>query len=125
MLESNLSVGSNDRKGPDLILRLVDIFSVILWGFQIMNFGLLFYARPVDETFFDRLLHIQVRDYWDYQLLQIALILSLVQFIISLFSLYLNSKRLKRKYDRIRLSIVISLFTSLILCLILTAIIFF
>lgn len=124
-METNSSVRPDVRKGPDLILRLIDIFSVILWGFQIVILGLLHYAKPVYETFFDRLLHIELRDYWDYQLLKVTLILSLVQFVVSLISLYLNSKRLKRKYDRIRRSIIISIFSSLILCLVLSVVIFF
>lgn len=124
-LETNATVRSNTRKGPDLIFRLIDIFSVILWGFQILNIGLLYQAKPVDETFLDRLFNVKVRDYWDYQLLQLALILSLVQFVVSLISLYLNSKRLKRKNDRIRISIIISIFSSLALCFALSIIVFF
>lgn len=124
-LETNATVRSNTRKGPDLIFRLIDIFSVILWGFQILNIGLLYQAKPVDETFLDRLFNVKVRDYWDYQLLQLALILSLVQFVVSLISLYLNSKRLKRKNDRIRISIIISIFSSLALCFALSIFVFF
>ena len=124
-METNATVRSNTRKGPDLIFRLIDIFSVILWGFQILNIGLLYQAKPVDETFLDRLFNVKVRDYWDYQLLQLALILSLVQFVVSLISLYLNSKRLKRKNDRIRISIIISIFSSLALCFALSIIVFF
>ncbi len=124
-METNATVRSNTRKGPDLIFRLIDIFSVILWGFQILNIGLLYQAKPVDETFLDRLFNVKVRDYWDYQLLQLALILSLVQFVVSLISLYLNSKRLKRKNDRIRISIIISIFSSLALCFALSIFVFF
>lgn len=125
MADEKISVHIHVRKGPDLILRLIDIFSVILWGFFFVNVSLIVYAKPVDETFFDRLFHVSVRDYWDFKLLQFALILSLVQFFISLFSLYLNSRRLKRKNDRIRKSIIISIFTSLVLCIFLTVLIFF
>lgn len=124
-METNATVRSNTRKGPDLIFRLIDIFSVILWGFQILNIGLLYQAKPVDETFLDRLFNVKVRDYWDYQLLQLALILSLVQFVVSLIYLYLNSKRLKRKNDRIRISIIISIFSSLALCFALSIFVFF
>ena len=121
----NISVHSNARKGPDLILRLIDLFSVILWGFLIFNVGVIISAKPQVETFLDRFFHVSVREHWDFRLLQLALILSLAQFVISLFSLYLNSKRLKRKHDRIRVSIIISLIASLILCILLTATLFF
>lgn len=108
------------RKGPDIISRMIDIGSVILWGFLIVNVIIILFARPEGETFFDRLFNISVRDYWDAALLQVALILSLAQLVISIISLYLNSKRLKRKDDRIRASIIISIFVALLICLFLT-----
>lgn len=108
------------RKGPDIVCRMVDIASVILWGFIIVNFSIILWAKPEGETFLDRLFNISVRDYWDAALLQIALFLSLAQLLISIFSLYLNSKRLKRKDDRIRISILASIFVALFICLFLT-----
>lgn len=108
------------RKGPDLILRMLDILSVVLWGVIIVNFGMIMFAMPEGETFFDRLFSIKVRDYWDANLLQFPLILSVVQLIISVISLFLNSKRLKRRDDRLRVSVIVSLFVSLILCVSIT-----
>lgn len=120
MVENKNSEHPYTRKGPDIILRIIDIGSVILWGFLIVNFAVILLAKPVGETFFDRLLNISVRSYWDAAILQVALFLSLVQLVLSIISLYLNSKRLKRKNDRIRISIVVSVFASLAICLFLT-----
>lgn len=106
----------DSRKGPDLILRMLDISSVILWGFIIVNLLMIISAKPVDETFFDRLFSIKVRDYWDEDLLRIPLKLSIVQLVISVILLFLNSKRLKRRDDKIKTSVIISLFVSLIIC---------
>jgi len=106
----------DSRKGPDLILRILDISSVILWGFIIVNLIMIMFAMPEKETFFDRLFNIQFRDYWDADLLRVPLVLSIVQLVISVILLYLNSKRLKRRDDRIRASVIVSLFVSLIIC---------
>ncbi len=119
-MENNISKHPNARNGPDIILRVLDIGSVILWGFLIVNLVIILLAKPLGETFFDRLLNISVRDYWDTAILQIALFLSLFQLVLSIVSLYLNSKRLKRKNDRIRISIIVSIFGSLAICLYLT-----
>ena len=124
ILDNKVSKGVNSRKGPDLILRMIDIISVILWGFIIVNFAIIMIAKPVCETFFDRFFSIKVRDYWDTYLLQFSLVLSLIQLLISEFSLFLNSKRLKRKGDRLRISIIVSIFISLLICVFLTAFLF-
>jgi len=123
-LDNKISKNPYTRKGPDLILRMIDIFSVILWGFIIVVLAIILLARPVGETFFDRLFNIKVRDYWNYYLLQFSLMLSLVQLIVSVFSLSLNLRRLKRKGDTLRVSILASIFTSLAVCVILTLFLF-
>ena len=124
ILDNKISRSANSRKGPDLILRMIDIISAVLWGFIIVNFAIILFAKPVGETFFDRFFSIKVRDYWDASLLQFSLILSLAQLFISVFSLFLNSKRLKRKGDRLRISIILSIFISLFICIFLTAFLF-
>lgn len=125
ILESKKARNIDSRKGPDLTLRMIDIISVILWGFIIVNLAMILFAKPVGETFFDRLFSIKVRDYWDYYLLQFPLLLSLVQLIISVFLLFLNSKRLKRKDDKIRISVLVSIFFSLIICITIPIFLFF
>jgi hypothetical protein len=124
ILDIKVSKSVDSRKGPDLILRMIDIISVILWGFIIVNFAIILFAKPVGETFFDRFFSIKVRDYWDASLLQFSLILSLAQLFLSVFSLFLNSKRLKRKDDRLRISIIASIFISLFICVYLTMFLF-
>lgn len=116
-MSQNIFYHSDKRKGPDLILRLISLSSIILWGFIILNFCVILSAKPEFESFFDRLLNLTVRDYWDYRLLHISLVTSLTQFILSVLALFLNTRRLKRKTDRIRASIII---ISLVLSIILT-----
>ncbi|HHW23421.1 MAG TPA: hypothetical protein GXX26_11165 [Clostridiaceae bacterium] len=124
-MENSVPQRPYTRKGPDIICRMVDIASVILWGFIIVNFAIILWAKPVGETFFDRLFNISVRDYWDAAMLQISLFLSLAQLLVSIFSLYLNSKRLKRKDDRIRISIIVSIFVASFICMFLTVFLYF
>lgn len=119
-LEKKGPINADVRRGPDFILRLIDILSICLWGFIIINFAIILLAKPVGETFFDRLFEVTVYEYWNIQLLSFALILSFIQFLVSIFSLFLNSKRLKRKGDRIRISIVVSTFVSLFISISLT-----
>lgn len=123
-MDNQISKNTYKRKGPDLILRMIDIISVVLWGFIIVNFVIILFAMPLYETFFDRLFNIRVRDYWDAYLLQFSLILSLTQLIVSVFSLSLNLKRLKRKNDKLRPSILASIFISLLICVFLTLFLF-
>lgn len=124
-LENNAPQRPYTRKGPDIVCRIVDIASVILWGFIIVNFAVILWAKPIGETFFDRLFNISVRNYWDAALLQFALFLSLFQLLVSIFSLYLNSKRIKRKDDRISVSIIVSIFVVSLICMFLTAFLYF
>ncbi|MCX7771864.1 MAG: hypothetical protein N2376_01965 [Clostridia bacterium] len=114
----------NQRKGKDLILKLIDLAGVILWVILLVNIGIILESRPQAPNFFDKLFHVKVRDYWDAGLLSISLVISIIELTLSLFSLYLNSKRLKRRYDRIRVSIIISLFASLIISIFLSLYLF-
>lgn len=107
----------NRRGEPDAILKWLDIASVLTWFLILFNISLFLYARPVTENFFDRLFNVEVRDYWDTRFLTITFILSAFLFVLSLVSIYLNTKRLKRKYDRIRKSLIISAVFSFIMML--------
>lgn len=115
---------TNLRKGPDFVIKTVDSLSIALWIFFIVIAAVILCAKPEKEGFFDRFFDVKVRDYWDFSLLKSALILSLTQFTISVISLFLNFKRLKRKNDRVRTTIVISLLTSLALCVLMSLVIF-
>lgn len=103
-----------NRKGePDIIVKWLDVASVLTWFLILFVLALFFYASPGEETFLDRLFDVKVRDYWDTRLLNATLILSTFQFILSAFSVFLNTRRLKRKGDRMRLSLIISTVFSL------------
>ena len=124
VLDNKKSVTRDSRKGPDLILRMLDIISVILWGFIILDLAMILFAKPEVETFIDRFFSVKVRDYWDTNILRFPLMLSLVQLLISVFLLFLNSKRLKRKDDKMRISVIASIYVSIFICVFLTIFVF-
>ena len=105
------------RKGPDFYVRWVKISSGIVWLF----IGAIMFAtdvsKPKTEWFLDRLLNHKVRQFWDYNTLQYALYSTILLFIYSFVSLLFNLRRLKRKDDRLSISVVISVLLSTILLL--------
>lgn len=125
VLDNKKPVTRDSRKGPDLILRMLDIISVILWGFIILDLAMILFAKPEVETFIDRFFSVKVRDYWDTNILRFPLMLSLVQLLISVFLLFLNSKRLKRKDDKMRISVILSIYVSIFICVFLTIYLYF
>jgi len=104
---------------------MLDIISVILWGFIILDLAMILFAKPEVETFIDRFFSVKVRDYWDTNILRFPLMLSLVQLLISVFLLFLNSKRLKRKDDKMRISVIASIYVSIFICVFLTIYLYF
>jgi len=102
------------RKKPDALCKWLEIASIAVW--VILFCVLIFFenARPQIETFFDRFFGIEVRETWDDSKLNTAFYLLVFLLLFSAFSIFLNSKRLKRRTDRIRKSFIISLVGSVI-----------
>jgi hypothetical protein len=103
----------NRRTKPDFIIKWLEAACVLVWFIFMFNLCIIVYAGPGKENFFDRLFNVKVRDYWDYRYLWTALLISIAQFILSSVSVYLNTRRLKRKYDKLRPSLWISALLSL------------
>ena len=89
----------NRRGKPDPIIRWLELSSVLVWIIYMFNIVVILAAKPVEEGLFDRFFNIPVRGWWDMQLLSRSLIISFVQFVISAVSIFLNTKRMKRRYD--------------------------
>ena len=102
------------RNKPDFICRWLEAAVAIVW--ITLFTALLFYqnAQPQAETFLERYFEVKPREVWDYQMMEGVFYILLFLFLFSVFSLYLNSKRLKRSADRFRVSFVISLVGSLV-----------
>lgn len=102
------------RTGPDFLVRWIRISSFMVW--LMIGIFLLIndFAKPQQTTFFDRLFDISRRTAWDSQLLMASFIVAVVLFFFSLLSLIINTRRLKRKSDRISISLIISLIVSIL-----------
>lgn len=106
MPEENLRP-ANRRRGPDLIITLINWMSFAGWIIIIAVLILLAQAGPQIETFFDRLLEVSTGRSWDYGLSQLAFYLMILLAIMGVTGLILNSRRMKRKGDRYRISLII------------------
>ena len=102
------------RTGPDFLVHWIRISSFIVWLIIGIFFIINDFAKPQQTTFFDRLFDISRRTAWDSQLLMASFIVAVVLFFFSLLSLIINTRRLKRKSDRISISLIISLIVSIL-----------
>lgn len=112
----------NRRRKKDLIILWLELGSILVWFIFMFNISALLYARPLEEGFFDHLFKVTARDYWDVRFLRLSLIISIVQFVISVVSIYLNTKRMKRRTDVRHISFYISAILSLIFIIVLSII---
>ena len=100
------------RLGPDFYVYWIRISSFIVWLVLGIFFLVTDLAKPQQTTFFDRLFDVSRRSIWDQNLMMIAFLVAVILFFFSLLSLIINTKRLKRKEDRISISLIISLIAS-------------
>ncbi len=107
-----------NRKGPDLLVKWVKISRYIAW--ILLGVCILFIdqAKPRTAGFFDRLFNVNVYAYWDLKLVTFAFVIAVVLFLFSFISILINVMRLKRKTDRLCVSLIISLISSSIYMLI-------
>ena len=100
------------RVGPDILVLWVKLASYLVWlilGIYLLITDL---AKPENATFFDNLLNVNMRKYWDQNLLYISFLISLVLFVLSFLSIMVNIMRLKRKTDHLSISLIITLILS-------------
>lgn len=100
------------RTGPDLLVTWVRIARIVVWIILGVFIMLTDSAKPQQATFFDHFFDVTVRSFWDQNLLFISFIVALLLFIISFTSILINTMRLKRKNDRLSVSLVITLIIS-------------
>lgn len=95
------------RKGPDAVIKAVWWVVGISWALIIAAITFTDQAKPRSESFFDRLFHVKVRDYWDEYLLRYAFYLFVLNLTVCIIGFVLNMLRHKRKTDRISKSIIV------------------
>lgn len=102
------------RNKPDIICQWLEFAGIFVWVVLLAALTLYEDAQPQEETFFDRLLEVKIRQTWDFRTLNTALCLLLLLFVLSVVSIILNLKRMKRSTDHLRVSFIFSLLGSLI-----------
>ena len=111
---SDKPIKDRDRRSrPDIWLRLISFFGVIGWLVMLVAMIIANKARPEIETVTTRFHNIMVRTIWDTGLTTYLFYLMVVGLCISVTGLLINLKRLKRKDDQLRISLILVLLISI------------
>ena len=111
---SDRPIKDRDRRSrPDIWLRLIGFFGVIGWLVMLVAMIIANKARPEIETVTTRFHNIMVRTIWDTGLTTYLFYLMVVGLCISVTGLLINLKRLKRKDDQLRISLILVLLISI------------
>lgn len=102
------------RRKPDWLIRIVTIISTIGWILVMFCSGITIYAKPEQTNMFYQMFNIQVRNHWNYSLLDIVFILLIFLFVLSLFGIMMNALRQRRKTDRMNKSLIFQAIMSLV-----------
>lgn len=102
------------RKKQDPIMQIIHVCNGLVWLILIAFMLVTHAAMPPVETFFDRLLGLKLREYWDFHILRIAQFVLLGLFAVSTAGIVLNTRRLKRTGDHMRVSLLITAVFSFI-----------
>lgn len=111
-MDTNHHPDHEKRVGPDILVKWVRLASYLVWFILGIYLLITDLARPEHATFFDNLLNVNIRKYWDQNLLFTSFIVSVVLFVLSFISIIVNIMRLKRKTDHLSISLMITLVLS-------------
>ncbi len=102
------------RKGPDILVRLVHWLGAAAWIIMFFILAITDRAKPQMATFFDRFFKIQVRETWNYSLVQWSFYLMILLSILCIIGLLVNAKRHRRKSDRYSFSLIMMLILAVV-----------
>lgn len=105
--------GVDRRKGPDLVVKTFHYMSNSTMLINVILIFMLGFAKPRNNTMFDKFAGAQVAGQWDQDKLFLVLILLMIQLIISSVGLLLNATRHHRKKDKYSGALLFSLFISI------------
>lgn len=95
------------RKGPDFWVKAVGYSRFIVWLLVLLVLFFLSFAKPEMETFFDRMLHVNVRKTWNNELVKRAVYISILVYFLCASAFIENSTRKKRKEDRYSITLIL------------------
>lgn len=102
------------RKGPDIWVRLVHWLGITAWIIMFFILAITDRAKPQVENFFDRFFKVQVRNSWNYSLVQWSFYLMILLSVLCVIGLLVNAKRHKRKGDRYSFSLIVMLILAVV-----------
>jgi uncharacterized membrane protein YhaH (DUF805 family) len=105
---------SRRQNRRDPLLLALQWLSVTGWLILLAALLVLAEARPPVETFFERWYDIRLRSGWDLNLARYIFYLMLLGLATSLTGLAINSRRLRRKGDEWRVSLLLVAVISLL-----------
>jgi len=102
------------RRGPDVIMQSLTWIAAAGWFLLFLALILFDRAKPETTNFFDRFLGREVpATGWNEQLTAVLFGIMIIGFCLGGIGLYLNSKRMRRKDDTYRISLIILAVISL------------
>ena len=104
----------NRRKRPDLLLRLLTWTNAVAVISLAAALCITAIAKPELETFFDRYYNLPLRHTWNRHLIGYIGLMLAISLGTSIVGLFINSRRLRRKDDHIRATLVLSLIIALV-----------
>jgi xanthine/uracil/vitamin C permease (AzgA family) len=110
----NFRTTTERRRKPDGIVKFVTIVSAIGWIMIIICSILIIYAKPEHTNMFYEMFNINIKDYWNYSLLNFVFILLTFLFALSLIGIMMNAMRQRRKNDRMNKSLIFQAIMSVI-----------
>lgn len=102
------------RSGPDFWVKTIESLCVVGWLLMLIALLVIGTAKPEIETFFDRYYSVPLRRTWDLELTRYVFYIMLLGLFLSVFGLLANSRRISRKEDSYRDSLIIVGVISLI-----------
>jgi uncharacterized membrane protein len=96
----------NRRRGPDTMVKAINILGGVTWFLVLTIFILVTFAKPRVETFFDRQYNVILSGKWDRTTLSVAFLLLLILVFICFMGIMINISRHKRKTDRYNKSLI-------------------
>jgi hypothetical protein len=97
---NNNKIVMDRRKGPDFWVKWVNWIGIFVWIIVIAIITITDIAKPQVNNFFERALNVQMRTYWNINLMQYAFYLLLFLFTLCIFTIVINIIRHRRKTDR-------------------------
>jgi hypothetical protein len=100
--------GRDRREGPDLLRRLLPLFSALSWACVVLAFFIMSLAKPGTQTFVGVFSDQPVYSGWDMELLHYVFWLLFGAIVLGAGGLFLNIMRSKRKGDNIYTSLIVA-----------------